>query len=146
MGRSEGGPHEAIYVLYRAETQYLEITESLSQALQIIRHPYKSRVLWIDALCVNQHDVKERNVVVLQMKEIYYRATQVVICLGRGFFNSGYVPQAIMGINYALADNGAASGFANLDWNMQNIINIRAAPYNLSRDPEYMWENLRSWL
>jgi hypothetical protein len=38
--------------------------------------------LWVDALCINQDDVKERNFEVKRMGEIYARATKPVVWLG----------------------------------------------------------------
>ena len=41
-------------------------------------------LLWVDALCINQADIHERNAQVAIMKDIYSNATQVVVWLGRG--------------------------------------------------------------
>jgi hypothetical protein len=38
----------------------LEITESLDSALRHLRHADRSRVMWIDAICINQNDISER--------------------------------------------------------------------------------------
>ena len=37
---------------------------------------------WIDAICINQDDVEEKNVQVAMMGEIYARATCVLACIG----------------------------------------------------------------
>lgn len=39
--------------------------------------------LWVDALCINQQDLEERNAQVLKMKKIYPMAQRVVVWLGR---------------------------------------------------------------
>lgn len=41
-----------------------------------------TRRIWIDAVCINQKNVYERNEQVLRMREIYQKAKQVVIWLG----------------------------------------------------------------
>ena len=40
------------------------------------------RILWVDAVCVNQSDFKEQSTQVAMMLEIYARAEQVNIWLG----------------------------------------------------------------
>ena len=42
----------------------------------------QATAFWIDALCINQQDVKDRNQQVRQMGEIYARAEKVIIWLG----------------------------------------------------------------
>ena len=41
--------------------QPFEVTENLYAALRPMRYPEGLRTLWIDALCINQVDVAERN-------------------------------------------------------------------------------------
>lgn len=59
---------------------------NLSLALQHLRKQAEpdGRVLWIDALCINQKDVKERNHQVTQMGLIYSQAESVIVWLGVG--------------------------------------------------------------
>ncbi|KAG4440979.1 hypothetical protein IFR05_003543 [Cadophora sp. M221] len=61
-------------------------TTNLSRALEHLRTGAgpAGRVLWIDALCINQKDVNERNHQVTQMGEIYSRAESVILWLGEG--------------------------------------------------------------
>lgn len=60
----------------------LSITENLHSALVHLRHPRRRRVLWVDALCINQDDAGERDEQVKRMGSIYSRARRVVIWLG----------------------------------------------------------------
>ena len=50
--------------------------------MKYIRLNEQVRVLWIDALCINQQDVSERNHQVSQMGRIYQSATGVLAWLG----------------------------------------------------------------
>ena len=61
---------------------WLPTTRSLSQALQHLRYEDEDRVLWIDAICINQDDHKERSRQVQQMPSLYENAERVVIWLG----------------------------------------------------------------
>jgi hypothetical protein len=60
----------------------LGITHNLAVALHHLRHPEKSRVLWIDAICINQDDLVERSAEVLEMGSIYGHAKEVIVWLG----------------------------------------------------------------
>ncbi|KAM7184304.1 Heterokaryon incompatibility protein (HET) domain containing protein [Rhypophila sp. PSN 637] len=59
-----------------------EITRNLWTALKYLRQPHVSRTLWIDAVCINQSDIQERNHQVRQMGRIYSQASRVLIWLG----------------------------------------------------------------
>ena len=58
------------------------IAVNLYTALLHLRDQNSPRVLWIDAICINQHDVQEKNHQVKQMAKIYRRAEQVIAWLG----------------------------------------------------------------
>jgi len=53
-------------------------------ALINLRLPAKRRVLWVDALCINQADTAERNNQVSQMADIYSGSKEVFVWLGEG--------------------------------------------------------------
>ncbi|KAK4112968.1 HET-domain-containing protein, partial [Canariomyces notabilis] len=59
-----------------------EVGENLFQALRHLRLPDSARVLWIDAICINQSDLRERNHQVQQMADVYSRAQQVIAWIG----------------------------------------------------------------
>jgi ankyrin repeat protein len=61
----------------------LAITENLCMALKHLRYPDRDRILWIDAICIDQGNDKERGHQVQQMGSIYTGAEQVVVWLGR---------------------------------------------------------------
>ena len=60
----------------------LRITRNLALALQALRLDDEPVVLWIDAMCINQDDLKEKSEQVLKMKEIYAFASLVIVWLG----------------------------------------------------------------
>ena len=60
----------------------MNITQNLFVALRRLRHLEKSRTLWIDALCINQEDTKEKEVQVAMMGQIYSRASCGLLWLG----------------------------------------------------------------
>ncbi|KUJ13698.1 HET-domain-containing protein [Mollisia scopiformis] len=66
----------------------LEITENLAVALKHLRYSDRPRLIWVDAICINQQDVEERNEQVLRMSDLYKHADQVVVWLGTSSSNS----------------------------------------------------------
>ncbi|KAL5316399.1 hypothetical protein ACEPPN_015444 [Leptodophora sp. 'Broadleaf-Isolate-01'] len=66
------------------QTSYtcLNVTTSCQLAMRRLRLLLRPRRVWIDAVCINQHDLSERAQQVSIMGEIYKRARAVVIYLG----------------------------------------------------------------
>ena len=62
----------------------LYVTESLLSALQRLRLPTEPRLFWIDALCIDQENIPERNHQVSLVRDIYKRAQQLYVWLGPG--------------------------------------------------------------
>ena len=58
------------------------ITASLANALRHFRHPSGPRLLWADALCINQKDDQEKGHQVKRMGEVYANAKRVLVWLG----------------------------------------------------------------
>lgn len=62
----------------------LWVTPNLGRALPHLRLPDKPRMIWIDAICVNQENLPERSRQVQRMADIYQLASRVVVWLGEG--------------------------------------------------------------
>jgi hypothetical protein len=60
----------------------IPITANLLAALGKLRLRSESRYLWMDAICINQENLRERSEQVKLMKEIYSKATRVLIWIG----------------------------------------------------------------
>lgn len=78
----------------------MDITVSLHDALTDLRHRRRKRVLWVDAVCIDQADNDEKGQQVKLMGSIYSRARRVLIYLGRG----------------DKVVDGAAKDIRSLDW------------------------------
>ena len=60
----------------------LQIPTSAYRVIQRFREPKTKRFLWIDAVCINQADFRERGYQVTMMGDIYANATQTLVWLG----------------------------------------------------------------
>ncbi|KAF5868701.1 putative heterokaryon incompatibility protein [Botrytis fragariae] len=58
------------------------VTTNLESALRYLRYRDLPRVLWIDAICINQEDIPERNSQVKYMGTIYSKSSIVLAWLG----------------------------------------------------------------
>ena len=61
------------------------MSSNLFAALRHLRFQDQERCLWVDALCIDQSAIPERNSQVSHMRTIYQRARKVVIWLGEEF-------------------------------------------------------------
>ncbi|KAH8598385.1 heterokaryon incompatibility protein-domain-containing protein [Bisporella sp. PMI_857] len=70
--------HHSIYI----DGKDLKVGQNLFDALRYLRDPLRSRTLWVDAICINQSDVPEKNHQIGIMPFIYMRAKTVLVWLG----------------------------------------------------------------
>jgi hypothetical protein len=64
------------------------VTQNLFEALQNLRIEDEDRVLWIDAICIDQNHYKERNHQVRHMASIYREAERVIFWLGSSTYET----------------------------------------------------------
>ena len=65
--------------IYGQKRRVVYVTQNLEAALRHLRPIKEPRLLWIDALCINQADVNERSFQVMRMGGIFSRAKNVSI-------------------------------------------------------------------
>ena len=59
------------------------ITQNLYHGSQRLRTD-ETRMLWVDALCIDQLNLEEKSHQVAHMGRVYHEAMRVVVCLGEG--------------------------------------------------------------
>ncbi|OAL54015.1 HET-domain-containing protein [Pyrenochaeta sp. DS3sAY3a] len=64
------------------EGQIIEVTKNVDLLLRRLRKPSGPRILWIDSVCINQQDTKEKTFQIAMMDQIYSRASKVHVWLG----------------------------------------------------------------
>lgn len=65
-----------------------QVTTNLEAALRQLRDAEQEKVLWIDAICIDQLNLEERSVQIPLMKQIYSKASCVKVWLGEAADNS----------------------------------------------------------
>jgi nucleoside phosphorylase len=68
----------------------LYITANLFHALRYLRYSGEHRLLWIDAICIDQRSLRERGHQIKHMSEIFAKAQQVVFWLGEPTYTSDF--------------------------------------------------------
>jgi hypothetical protein len=76
---------EAVKVDILLEGALFQVGQNLWDALDYLRSSGTQMPFWIDAICINQGDVEERNRQLPMMKWIYFRADTVVTWLGKKY-------------------------------------------------------------
>lgn len=75
-----GDPKDTLIVY--CDGKQLHVTKSLYTGLRRLRKDDSTRVLWADAVCINQKDTSEKTVQVGLMSRIYSQPSSVLIWLG----------------------------------------------------------------
>ncbi|KAF2108132.1 heterokaryon incompatibility protein-domain-containing protein, partial [Lophiotrema nucula] len=58
------------------------VTSNLYSALYELRQMERDRIIWIDAVCINQSDNIEKSTQVQMMRSIYSKASKTIVWLG----------------------------------------------------------------
>ncbi|KAH6975183.1 heterokaryon incompatibility protein-domain-containing protein [Ilyonectria sp. MPI-CAGE-AT-0026] len=105
LGSRSSHPYEALSYVWGPENDKksiyidgknkLDVTANLYVALLHLRHRFVERILWIDAICVNQKDDIEKGHQVESMAKIYAKASRVLVWLGETADNSNQALEAI---------------------------------------------------
>jgi hypothetical protein len=113
------------------------VTVNLEQALRHLRLVDKERVLWIDALCINQACKKEKESQIQEMRTIYHSAHQVLAWTGEaddesnealGLLNRLSDPMVCV-ILYMLSQNSEALRRISFGPEWLKLLNFFNRPY-----------------
>jgi hypothetical protein len=97
-------PYEALSYVWGSEdkpksitinNQNLHVTQNLYAALLRLQDDPCSRVIWVDAICIDQANEKEKEDQLPLMAEIYAKARRVVVWLGEAENDSERALEAI---------------------------------------------------
>ncbi|EHK18397.1 uncharacterized protein TRIVIDRAFT_3172, partial [Trichoderma virens Gv29-8] len=117
------GSSERPHTLYIDERS-MPITANLYEVLLRLRDKMIERILWIDAVCIDQTSIEERGEQIQYMAEIYSKANRVIVWLGEEADNSD---QAFKNIR-AAADEEHKQTF-NKETDRQAILAILERPW-----------------
>jgi hypothetical protein len=117
------------------EKQKQEVLRQIAgTGIQITFLPFR---LWVDALCINQKDVPERNQQVLLMAKVYKSSTRVISWLGKGDEQTTRAFETIKATHANMVYSLAR--YINLDW-MQEYPQLWAKTSDSSQAGWDFWE------
>ncbi|KAJ4989724.1 heterokaryon incompatibility protein [Stagonosporopsis vannaccii] len=77
-----GDPNDTSTIVCNEGT--VTIPRNLAEGLRVLRQPDRLKILWADAVCINQKDTEERGSQVQLMWRIFSEASRVLVWLGHG--------------------------------------------------------------
>ncbi len=83
----------------------LPITENLSAALLHLRLADRIRILWADAICINQQDLVERSHQVILLRDTFERAENVIVWLGEDAGDASEAFETLRAIDSSSSDS-----------------------------------------
>ena len=78
----------SIFVDEHDQQHTLPVTKNLHEALSRLRYRSIERIIWVDAVCINQENEQEKVQQIQLMAKIYAQASRVVVWLGEAANNS----------------------------------------------------------
>lgn len=106
----------------------VEVGRNAHTALRYFRQDGLDELLWLDAICINQKNIDERNQQVPLMREIYYNATDVLHWLGEQTPIDKYAIQALMQMPQAVEDD-INSGTSDFEERVEAATSLNAAAW-----------------
>ena len=81
------------------DNQYLAVTLNLHAALLRLRDRDIPRIIWVDAVCINQENEQEKEHQIQSMAKIYGKASRVIVWLGERADDSDGALEAIRAVD-----------------------------------------------
>ncbi|KAK1758962.1 ankyrin repeat-containing domain protein [Echria macrotheca] len=103
-----------------ANGKRLPVTPNLYMALRYLRRSDQARVLWVDAVCINQDDVTERGHQVQQMGGIYRHAERVLVWLGTATYEINILMDTLIELQRKSTEY-ATSAWKTTDYRWQEL-------------------------
>jgi hypothetical protein len=118
--------------IVRIRKHVLPVTPNLYEALSHLRHCSIERILWVDAICINQDNIKEKEQQIRFMADVFGQANRVVVWLGTAADNSDQALEEIRvaGGKEILAAGGKTSiNSSNKETIQQAVLALLGRPW-----------------
>jgi hypothetical protein len=117
------GPENSQQTIYIDDYE-LSVRANLHAALSHLQDRFIERIIWIDAICINQEDKDEKGRQVQSMAKIYSKANRVVVWLGEAADNSHEALEVILETAEAQSTNDVVN-----EINEQRILALLERPW-----------------
>lgn len=127
---------EVVSIIQENRMGWLKIPVNLSHALRAIQHRTEPVLVWVDSICINQKDSREKTQQLSQIRDVYNKAEQVIIWLGLEKDDSAEAHQLLHGLAHAKLQLGHDTNLSSVVslfdrdywsrlWVVQEILNAR---------------------
>jgi hypothetical protein len=106
------------------DTYQLPVTVKLHAALSRLRDHSFERIIWVDAVCIDQDNLEEREQQVKLMPKIYSKAHRIIVWLGEAADNSDEALEAIR-----IAAGKQSTNSSNDETIQQSILKLLQRPW-----------------
>jgi len=130
-----GDPKDTIPIVVNGRS--FDVTANLLAGLKHNRRRNSSVLLWIDAICINQQDIPERNHQIQLMRDIYMQAEQALVWLGESSEDSDLAMDLIRRWSPPLPPTVSRNYSSNHE--VAEVIKCMRNPFEVKA-----WEALRS--
>ena len=100
------------------------MTLNLHEVLLRLRHRSIERILWVDAVCIDQGNVQDKEQQIRFMAKIYGQANRVVVWLGEAADNSNQALEEIR-----LAGDKMSTNSLNKEMMQQAVLTLLQRPW-----------------
>ena len=125
---------------FEVRTGHLAVSRNLFIALQHLSFTKKPRLLWIDAICINQDDTVERSEQVNKMASIYGSAHLVILWLGEEADESTLAVQTLRDVGEGVNVFNPGPGFKSISVKPGSLLEI------LENNAEDLAQMATSWI
>ncbi|KAL8847855.1 MAG: hypothetical protein Q9221_007106 [Calogaya cf. arnoldii] len=109
------------------EWRRLRVTKNLFEALKHLRLEGRPKIMWIDAICVDQQNLEERCHQILRMPDIYTLAAGVIAWLGPESDDSSVAMKTIENLGSRITVN----------WDLQTMVPAPEGDFNPDSEQSY---------
>lgn len=107
----------------------LSLAPNLEAALRRLRSPTEDLIIWIDAICINQDKISERNEQVRKMRHIYGAAKTVRVWLGESYGESAVAFELLRIHSRHLDSVGEGPIVPQETWQFECLLSLWRRPY-----------------
>jgi hypothetical protein len=125
-----GNPGETLPILIHGHS--FNVTINLRAALSRLRNHSMERIVWVDAICIDQTNQKEKEYQIQFMAKIYSQANRVIVWLGEAEDDSDKALEAIRvapGNNIRVAPGKKSTNFSDNTMSPDAILALLQRPW-----------------
>ncbi|ETS74863.1 hypothetical protein PFICI_13347 [Pestalotiopsis fici W106-1] len=117
---------ETLYVIEEEDkTSVIKITTNLRDALHRVRLRHQKRLLWVDAVCINQQDISDKSKQIPVMAQIFSAASRVLVWLGTSLEGQRSLVDIKKALRFSSRDSQRIEAhLSNLESSFSNLVKL----------------------